>query len=907
MMRIVFQILDVDYFLNSNKPVVRIYGRTEEGNALCVFFDNFDPYFYAKADADELEKFFADNPEIKKIEEVERFLPMGYCKNPAKILKITSTNPQNVPRLREDLLQQKFVEDVYESDIMFKYRFMVDHGLHGLDWVSVEADKVYTKTVGIAAYKGKAIKRIEKTANAPLKYMAFDIECVPSDPTKPLDSKTDPIVMISFAFSPAYRGKKTVVLTARQTSWADTRPFSSEKEMLEEFVRIVYDFDPDIVTGYNINSFDIPYLLGRLSSCGIPANIGRCLDKSAYCKKYGAVSDSVIPGRVVADPFQILKADPYVRFHRYTLDNVASVMLGERKGGVSYKEIPKLWKGSHKELGRFIEYARKDADLSLRILLEKGLLDKFFELAKVSGLVLQDALGGQAMRLEMMFLHDFRKHGFVMPTKASEALINKRTRERDKKGLKGAFVLEPEKGLHAKGCTLVLDFLSLYPSLMRIYNISPDTLVMDDARVKKHASPTGACFVDESVREGVFPRLLRALMDARGAAKKAMKSARDEEEKRIMNARQLALKILANSMYGYAAYIRARLYMMPVAESITAHGRESITITKTLIEKKFNRTVLYADTDSTFVETDIVDLDDAKKLGNEISAFVSSELPGQLNLEFEKIYRTCLILTKKRYAGWMFEFDGKQWKDSIEMKGIETVRRDWCPIVSETMNKILEIILREGDIEKAMIFFKEVLDRLKKGEIELEKLTIIKGVTKSVRSYEGVLPHIELAKKINKRNPAEPVNVGDRLGYVIIKGNQMLSKRAEDPAYVKEHKLQIDSDYYITNQLLPPIQRILSAVGVSKTELFGGGRQVSIADAVNGTKRTLKHDIRVKKADNADNTEQALSGWEEFICQKCKKSLRRMPLSGRCECGGDILIGYHGNMSTRCTGVNGDS
>ncbi len=899
-MKIVFQLLDVDYFLNGNKPVIRVYGRTEDGKSVCVFFDAFEPYFYVKAEHDKVYKYFADNGEVKKIEEAEKFLPMGFRKKPDTLLKITCANPQNVPKLREELLQQKFVEDVFESDIMFKYRFMIDHGLHGLDWVSIDGDKVYTKTVAINAFRGKTIKRIEKTSNTQLKYMAFDIECVPADPTKPLNSKTDPIVMVSFSFRPFYRDKKTLVLTARQTSWKDTMAFNTEKEMLEEFSRLFHEYDPDIVTGYNINSFDMPYIVDRLAANNLPANIGRCYDKSAYCKKYGMTTDSVIPGRAVVDPYQILKSDPYVRFSRYTLDNVAHMMLGERKEDVSYKEIPKLWKGNKKELGRLIEYARKDADLSLRLLLDKGLLDKFFELAKISGLVLQDALGGQAMRLETMFLHDFREHGFVMPTKANEALINKRIRERDKKGLKGAFVLEPEKGLHARGCTLVLDFLSLYPSLMRTYNLSPDTLVLENYKEKKHKTPSGAFFVGEEIREGVFPRLLRTLMDARASAKKAMKEAKTEEERKIYNARQLAIKILANSMYGYAAYIRARLYMIPVAESITAYGRESINKTTNLIEEKFGHKVLYADTDSTFVETDIIDLEKAKKLGDEISRFVSAQLPGYLDLEFEKIYRTFLILTKKRYTGWKFEFDGKKWKDSIEMKGIETVRRDWCPMVSETMNQIIEIILKEGDVQKAMDAIREVLEKLKKGEIPLEKLTIIKGITKSLPNYDGVLPHIELAKKINKRNPAEPVNVGDRIGYVIIKGNQMLSKRAEDPAYIKEHKLQIDSDYYIANQLLPPIQRILTAVGVSKTEILGGGRQISLSDLMTGKKRKMKHNIKVE-----NSAEQTLTGWEDFICQKCKKTHRRMPLSGRCECGGDILIGFQGSMSTKCSAKNG--
>ena len=295
------------------------------------------------------------------------------------------------------------------------------------------------------------------------------------------------------------------------------------------------------------------------------------------------------------------------------------------------------------------------------------------------------------------------------------------------------------------------------------------------------------------------------------------------------------------------------------------------------------------------METDITNLDKAKKVGEEISAYVSNNLPGYLELEFEKIFRTFLILTKKRYAGWSFEPTDSGWKDKIEMKGIETIRRDWCKLVTETMNTVLELILKKGDVKSATNYVKDIIEKIKKNEIPLEKLTIVKGITKSLTSYKGTLPHIELAKKLVKRHPENPPKVGDRLGYVIIAGNSMLSKRAEEVEYVKEKKLAIDSNYYISNQLLPPIERILRAVGISKTELLGGGHQVNIKDIMNKTKREVNHNINIESDDI-----KKLGGWEDFICEKCKKTYNRMPLSGLCTCGGKILISYHGSVSRKC-------
>lgn len=886
------QLLDADYFLNANKPVVRLYGKTENGNSVCAFYDKFLPYFYVRPNSKTAEAV-KNIREIVSSEEIEKFTPSGYQAEPAKLLKLTITNPQDVPRISAMLLDQKAVDDIFENDILFKYRFMVDHSLRGMEWVDVKGQKTFTKTVTCPAYGASSISAVNKKENAGLRYMAFDIECIPSDITKPLNSKKDPIVIIAMSFTPRYKNHDTLVLVAKPASGQGTQGFQNEKAMLEEFLKIISAYDPDIITGYNINSFDLPYLLERLGQNKLPKFFGRCNDKPVFTKTFGISQETVIHGRVVVDPYQIIKRDPWVKFYRYNLNTIAKALLGEEKLDVEYSEMPDLWKGSREDLNRFVEYARKDAAISLRLVIERRMLDKFFEISKISGLLMQDVFGGQTMRIEVMLLHEFRKRRFVMPSKTSRTTVSRREKEKDKLGLKGATVLEPKKGLHTEGCTLVLDFKSLYPNLMRAYNISPDSLLTGGS-FKCNIAPNGAKFIDKEIHEGIFPLVLTQLLESRESIKKLMKTARGEE-KRILNARQLALKDISNSIYGYTGYVRARLYMIDVAGAITAYGRENLEKTKKTIEEKFPVEVVYGDTDSLLLKTSLTNLDEAKELGEKISKAVSSEL-GNLQLEFQKIYRTFLILTKKRYAGWKFTFDG-EWKDEIEMKGIETIRRDWCPLVSQTMKEILDIILKEGDMQKAIATMRNVLEKLKRNEIPLEMLTVIKGITKSPENYEGMLPHIELAKKLAERNPHDKPRIGDRLGFVIIKGNQILSKRAEDPGYVKKHNLQIDSDYYIHSQLFPPIERILVSIGVTKGELLGSGHQSSIMDIMNGTKRRTKHEINIDFSKEDDK--KALDDWENFVCQKCSKSYRRMPLQGSCACGGELLIAYQGSVSNR--------
>jgi len=271
------------------------------------------------------------------------------------------------------------------------------------------------------------------------------------------------------------------------------------------------------------------------------------------------------------------------------------------------------------------------------------------------------------------------------------------------------------------------------------------------------------------------------------------------------------------------------------------------------------------------------------KIGEEMAEYITSQLLGSMELEFEKIFKRFLPLTKKRYAAWKFTRGADGWEDGIEMKGIETVRRDWCPLVSTTLREVIEIILKKDDVKAALRHFKSVADRLMKGEMPLDSLVITKTMTKAPKHYAGIQPHIELVKKMQARNPAEAPGIGDRIGYVIVKGMGMLSKRAEDPEYVKERGLQVDSDYYIENQLLPPLERIFGAMGISKSELLGNGKQMGILDVLRS--RVPKKDdskLADKKLDMAD--------FDGFVCSRCNRFYPRPPLIGVCACGGEVLF-----------------
>ncbi len=870
------QVLDSDYVIIEDRPVVRIFGRDENNKTTCGFIRGYSPYFYVlpkPGGAGAIEKFVSSKQDVIKCERVMKKLPRGFTKTPTEMLKLTLRNPQKVSELRDLLKTHPQSEEIFEADILFKYRFMADYSISGMGWIEAECADINTHTVKTERTVSiTKIKPADEPRSVQTKYLAVDIETLSKSGGLPNPSEDD-IIIISMAFYPEYREKKSMVLTMRGANTDSVIRCLDETEMLTKMAGIMDDYDPDIITGFNMNNFDLPFILRRMEILKLPRTIGRCNDKQAYTKEI--IKNRVrasIPGRVVADSYQLIKKN--FLFKRYGLADVSRILLNQEKLDVAHSEIAKLWNsGDKNKINRLIDYARKDAELALELIVKKQLLDKYIELSKLSGVLLQDSLdGGEAGRVENLLLREFNKKNYVVPCKPDPSDIKKKEHEKESHGLKGGYVLTPKTGLHTDGLIVVLDFRSMYPSIFRSYNICPTTIVngnVDGVEIIK--TPEGYTFVSKDVQEGIIPNILGRLLEERAKTKSMMKQETDEEKRRILDAKQLATKILSNSFYGYTGYTKAKLYILDIANAITSCGRYLIQTVDHTVETKLGYQSVYGDTDSIMVKIPETDLERGWEKGTEIMNKINSELSGAMQMEFEKLFKSFLILTKKRYAAWKFVKENGKWKDKIETKGIETVRRDWCELVSETMGKTIDIILKKGDTKEALNYFNCVLKDLASNKIPIEKLVITKSITKSPSSYAGVQPHIELAKKMAKRNSEDAPGIGDRIGYVIIKGNQMLSKRTEDPAYVKEKHLEIDPVYYVENQMLPPIERIFTALGFSKSELLGKGRQSSLMEMMKN--RPAQSNV-----------------FEGFICAVCGNDYTSAPLTGLCQCGGKIQI-----------------
>ncbi len=905
-----FQILDADYYREADKPVIRLFGRSLEGESVCCLVPGFEPYFYLKVSSDYLEESLPLIQQrfdtIRSIEIVERFEPIGYQTSKIPMLKVTTNDPRNVPEIREEIAQLPYVEEIYETDILFRNRFLIDKGLKGMGWVSVKDTRknAYGVEEGLKcdqAITATDIEAVESIAVAPLKYMAFDIECLPHDGGMPTP-ETSPVIMISFSFEPAYEGHETIILVGKEVQDidGDVETFKDETSLLKRFFEIFQKYDPDVVTGYNINDFDIPYIADRVKilneqGMSIRPEVGRDRRHLSY-RRVGTRVMVSIPGRVVVDSLPLIRQQFSLK--RYTLRNVSMELLSREKLDVAPAEMEDHWNDSGEKLKKFIDYSRRDSELALELLLKLKLLDKYVALSQVSGTLLQDTVsGGQTNMVEHILLTEFGKQGRVMSTKPDDHTSAKRRKLNE--NLKGGAVLEPRKGLHEN--IVVLDYKSLYPTIMMAHNLCYTTDVIPGTYPAGDVirSPSGGEFIKPGIFKGIVPSVLEDLLQRRVDTKTLMKKASNEDEYRVLDATQLALKILLNSFYGYSGYARARLYSLQMANSVTSIGRMNISRTEEIVCNNIGKVILrdgkayleeevrdlkdtdlivylsvaYGDTDSVFVHCATEDgkefspdqftLEDGALVGNKVAGIVTASLPDPMELEFEAIAKRALLIAKKRYAQWLFEPRGGEWSDKIKVKGLETVRRDWCELTSKMLNTVLGLVLKDGDIEGSIEHVRTLVDRVRNLDVKndsdiIDDLVLTKNFSKSPSSYKNKQPHLTVVENIERRTGVRP-SIGERIPFVIISGKGLFVDRAEDPEYVRENNIPLDVDYYIQKQLLPPVERILSVFGVDISTLDHDSRQKGLFDF--GTdqepeKKGLKASLTGKDRSTAVQQEQ---------------------------------------------------
>ena len=794
----------------------------------------------------------------------------------------------------------------FESNVPFPLRFMIDEGMSGGSWVEIP-DGTYTVRKGneitstcqleidvhfssIKSHKPEG----EWQRLAPLRILSFDIECVNESgkgfPTPEIAKVIQIAAVLKNILSPDNICKVVWTLdTCADIPGATVLEFSSEVELLHSFQRFIIESDADILTGYNIVNFDLPFLIER--SIVIKANsfpkLGRLQDSISKIKSAVFESKALgkreskdinIDGRVQFDMLTVIQREYKLR--SYSLNSVAAHFLNEQKEDVHYSIIGDLQRGNEETRKRLAVYCLKDAVLPLRLLEKLLCMYNYIEMARVTGVPIPYLLTrGQMIKVASQLFRLARANNYLVPTNRGGGGNN----GEDGVAFEGATVLEPTTGFYTDPIA-TLDFASLYPSIIIAHNLCYSTILtphqasqLDPNSVTR--TPCGNFFAKAALRPGLLPLILQDLLSARKRARKELAGATDPMVKMVLNGRQLALKISANSVYGFTGATVGMLPCLEISSSVTAFGREMIDQTKSLVEAKFNRAngfehdavVVYGDTDSVFVKFGCDTVAESMRLGQMAADEISQSFIAPIKLEFEKVYHPYLLMAKKRYAG--LYWSKPETFDKLDAKGIETVRRDNCELVKVVIERVLDIVLKEMSIDKAVKFVQNTIADLLQNKVDLSMLVISKSLAKGADSeaYAAKQAHVELAEKMRQRDPANAPAVGDRVQYVLVKAAKGMKayEKAEDPLYVLENNLSIDGYHYIEHQLKQPLMRIFENVLPNAESVLFAGEHT-------------------RKVSNMAPTTGALAGFvtKSLKCLSCKVVMKHGALCDHCKKNG---------------------
>lgn len=892
---LIFQQIDIDHYIghankavlakggieidNDATPIVRMFGIRKDETSVMVHVHGFVPYFYIKLSpyfrADRLESFRkvfneallsdmkTDSSQnitqaVLSVEIMERESMYGFTGNvKSRFMKIYVALPKLVGVAHRLLEKNPFnnfclspdnIAQMYESNIDYDIRFMIDTNVVGCNWIELPAGSYTLRKKGETKSRCQLECDIfvkdfishapegEWSAVAPFRVLSFDIECAGRKGIFPEPEK-DPVIQIASVVIRQGEAEpfiKTIFTLGKCASivGVTVKCFNTEKELLTAWADFVRETDPDIITGYNIQNFDLYYLLTRantLNSVTFPF-LGRMRISRTLCRKKMIQSKQMgkrenhetnIEGRAQFDLLLALLRDYKLR--SYSLNAVSYHFLGEQKEDVHHSIITDLQNGDELTRRRLAVYCVKDAVLPIRLLDKLMCIINYMEMARVTGVPMGYLLTrGQQIKVVSQLLRKAKGEGLLMPAMKPSTGAE----------FEGALVIEPKKGYYDVPIA-TLDFTSLYPSIMMAHNLCYTTYLTPDQKrfeLKEDEyirTPVGSYFVKSNKRKGLLPIILEDLLNARKKAKNDLKNETDPFKRKVLDGRQLALKISANSVYGFTGAQVGKLPCLAISTSVTAFGRQMIDHTKNFVEANFtlekgypaNAEVVYGDTDSVMVRFGVTTVEEAMDLGRKAAAMVTETFVRPINLDFEKVYYPYLLINKKRYAGLYWTRPEKY--DKMDCKGIETVRRDNCPLVSHLINNCLQKLLIDKDPNAAIKHAQKVIADLLQNRVDISQLIITKELTKIGGDYHAKQAHVELANRMAKRDAGSAPKLGDRVPYVIIaapKGTAAYMK-SEDPIYVLENSIPIDYQYYLDNQISKPLLRIFEPIiGDTKAE-----------------------------------------------------------------------------------------
>jgi len=827
---------------------IRIFGRAEDGRSVSLG-TKFNPYCFIKTDKD-LKSFIKSTFWRGLVScEVHRGKDLWGFQNGelSRFLKVEFKTHRALRSFAYCVDNNKHPElagcKMYESNIDPVLRFMHVSGCTSTGWIEpglCEPDAESTCEVNLWTPNWRLITPLPRDDFAPLRIMSFDIECYSSTGAFP-DPKNPHDVVFQIGMTTKEFGKEGFLdrkcLCLKQTAGPDVECFETEKELLVAFQKYLIKIDPDIITGWNIFGFDLEFLIIRATiHCGlnpvwgrIRGEVAELVEKNLSSSALGNNELKMVPmkGRYVFDLFQDVKREH--KLESYSLNNVSKHFLKDQKNDMPVKEIFSRYKdGDPVKLGEVAEYCIKDTELPHALMAKLCQIQNVVEMAKACWVPLAFlSERGQQIKVFSQMAKKARELNFVIPT-------FRRPNGPTDEQYQGATVLEAQTGAYYTPIT-ALDFASLYPSIMCAENLCYSTLVMnaryDNLPGVKYEQfgPHRFAQTDGNGKpiSSLLPVILMDLKAYRKKAKKLMAQAEGTPMEAVYNGQQLAYKISMNSIYGFTGASKGMLPCVAIASTVTMRGRQMIEETKNYVEEHFpGAKVRYGDTDSVMVEFDVQGrkgqeaIDYSWQQGELAAEQCTKLFKAPNDLELEKVYCPYFLYSKKRYAAKMYE--GKSNKDGtpvlkedgtrlvafkkIDVKGLQVVRRDSCPFVRETLKKLLEMVLESSDPNPVITAAREAAKTLIQGKVPIEKLLMSKQLA---AEYKVPQPHTAVRDKVRARAPGSEPQQGDRVAFVIVKGDGRMYEKAEDPAWVREKNVPLDFQYYFTNQFKKPVQDLL--------------------------------------------------------------------------------------------------
>lgn len=561
-----------------------------------------------------------------------------------------------------------------------------------------------------------------------------------------------------------------------------------------------------------------------------------------------------VPGVVSIDAFPYIKAKYSLEL--YTLNYVAKEFLGMTKVDMTPEEIFHKYRMGPDERGQIVEYCARDCDLPVLLVKKLQILTDLVEMSRITNTTVDQLMtAGQTVKSwnQIVVSAHAEKHVMNVPkrdytndatiasnnsttttTTVQKKSTSSSSSRSDAVGYQGAKVFDPTIGFFMY-FVLVLDFASLYPSIMYRKNLCYSTLVRDvkdllelvAKEVALEHIPSGdGVTIHHFVQswQGIVPKILQRLKAKRKAVKAEMGNyPRSSPEYMVLDARQNAVKVTMNSLYGVFGAKNGNLSCVPIAESVTRTGRDMILTTRDIIEKEYAQygaKVIYGDTDSVMIlmrniEPEDKNIDMVLDLGTTMAARVTEyfrSLPerwsSSVELTFEKMYWPYFLQQKKHYVGLMWTTEGykkNKTYDKIDSKGVASKRRDKFPALRKAITKIWDLLVKQRDISGAAQAMKSFLHDIVDDKLLLEDYILTSSIKSSYSKSDQLPAQIVANERRKAREPGSEFKPGSRAPYVFVIDQTLrvqpekVSERAEDPDWVRKHpeRYKIDRSHYL--------------------------------------------------------------------------------------------------------------